>query len=224
MGASTLLDLVLPRRCACCGASGAELCAGCRRTLPRLDGPMCARCGAPTVRAVQRCRECNGRRLAFAAARAAVAYDDAVRRLVAAWKERGLRGTAYLAAGEIVAVVPRPAVVALAFVPPDRDRTLWRGYHPSASLARALASLWELPVLELLTRTRSATRQRGLALAERRLNVSGAFAPHGRGPPRVALVDDVYTSGATVNAAASALRKGGVRSVEVVTFARAVRW
>jgi predicted amidophosphoribosyltransferase len=176
------------------------------------------------VRAVERCRECNGRRLAFATARAAVAYDDAVRRLVAAWKERGLRGTAVLAAREIVAVVPRPAVVALASVPPDRDRTLWRGYHPSASLARALGSTWELPVLELLRRTRPATRQRGLALSERRLNVAGAFAPHGRGPPRIALVDDVYTSGATVNAAASALRKGGVRSVEVVTFARAVRW
>jgi predicted amidophosphoribosyltransferase len=171
-----------------------------------------------------RCRECNGRRLAFAAARAAVAYDDAVRRLVGGWKERGLRRTAELAAREVVAVVPRPSVAALAFVPPDRDRTLWRGYHPSASLARALGARWNLPVLDVLVRTRPATRQRGLALAARRRNVDGAFAARGRAPPRIALVDDVYTSGATVNAAASALRKGGARCVEVVTFARAVRW
>jgi predicted amidophosphoribosyltransferase len=192
--------------------------------LSRLDGPLCTRCGAPTVRPVERCRECNGRRLAFAVARAAVVYDDAVRRLVAAWKERGLRRTAEVAAGEIVSVVPRPSVVAIAFVPPDRDRTLWRGYHPAASLARSLGDRWELPVIELLARTRPVARQRGLGLAERRSNVAGAFAARGRAPPRVALVDDVYTSGATVNAAASALRKGGTRQVEVVTFARAVRW
>lgn len=224
MGAFTLLDLVLPRRCAGCGAHGNELCARCRRLLPRLDGPLCARCGAPTVRPVLRCRECNGRRLAFTDARAAVAYEGAARTLVAAWKERGLRQAARLAAEEIVTVVPRPRVAALAFVPPDRDRTLWRGYHPSESLARALGGRWELPVLELLSRTRVATRQRGLPLADRRRNVAGAFAPRGRAPPRVALVDDVYTSGATANAAASALRKGGARSVVVVTFARAVRW
>jgi predicted amidophosphoribosyltransferase len=153
-----------------------------------------------------------------------VAYEGAARTLVAAWKERGLRQAARLAAEEIVTVVPRPHVAALAFVPPDRDRTLWRGYHPSESLARALGGRWELPVLELLSRTRVATRQRGLPLADRRRNVAGAFAPRGRAPPRVALVDDVYTSGATANAAASALRKGGARSVVVVTFARAVRW
>jgi len=224
MGVPTLLDLVLPRRCAGCGSAGSALCTRCRRLLSRLDGPLCARCGAPTVCPVERCRECNGRRFAFAAARAAVAYDDAVRRIVAAWKERGLRRTAELAAAEVVSVVACPRVAALTYVPPDRDRTLWRGYHPAASLARALADGWELPVLELLARTRPATRQRGLPLAARRQNVAGAFAPLGRSPPRVGLVDDVYTSGATVNAAASALRKGGARRVEVVTFARAVRW
>jgi predicted amidophosphoribosyltransferase len=224
MGTFTLLDLVLPRRCAACGEPGDELCPRCSRLLPRLVGPLCARCGAPTAWAVGRCRECAGRRLAFARARAAVAYDDTVRRLVAAWKERGLRHTAELAAAEVAAVVPRPAVAALTFVPPDRDRTLWRGYHPSRALARALGLRWELPVLELLVRTRPATRQRGLALAARRRNVAGAFAPRGRAPPRILLVDDVYTSGATANVAASALRKGGARTVEVVTFARAVRW
>jgi predicted amidophosphoribosyltransferase len=66
-------------------------------------------------------------------------------------------------------------------------------------------------------------QQRGLSLAERRGNVRGAFAPAGRAPPHPALVDDVYTSGATAAAAASALRLGGSRRVEVITFARAVR-
>jgi predicted amidophosphoribosyltransferase len=223
MGVHSLLDLILPRRCACCGAGGDELCTRCRRLLPRLDGSLCARCGAPTAWPVERCRECAGRRLAFARARAAVAYDESVRRLVAAWKERGLRRTAELAAEEIVSVLVPPGVDAITFVPADRDRTLARGYHPADRLARSLADPWQLPVLDLLSRTGPAQRQRGLGLAERRRNVAGAFAARGRGPPRILLVDDVYTSGATVNAAASALRKGGARRIEVVTFARAVR-
>jgi predicted amidophosphoribosyltransferase len=75
----------------------------------------------------------------------------------------------------------------------------------------------------LLGRTRAVPHQRGLSLADRRRNVAGAFRPAVKPPARVALVDDVYTSGATANAAASALRKGGARRVEVVTFARVVR-
>ena len=78
-------------------------------------------------------------------------------------------------------------------------------------------------MLALIRRTRPVPRQRGLALADRRRNVAGAFAPATEAPRTIALVDDVYTSGATAAAAASALRKGGARRVEVVTFARVVR-
>jgi hypothetical protein len=86
-----LLDLVLPRRCAACGGGEELLCAACRAALRRLEGPLCARCGAPSAWPVQRCRECAGRRIPFVSARAAVAYDGPARPLVAAWKERGLR-------------------------------------------------------------------------------------------------------------------------------------
>ena len=75
----------------------------------------------------------------------------------------------------------------------------------------------------LLRRRRAARRQRGLSRADRRRNVSGAFVAKGRVPASVVLVDDVLTSGATANAAASALRKAGARRVEIVTFARVVR-
>jgi predicted amidophosphoribosyltransferase len=172
---------------------------------------------------VTRCQECAGRRLSFASARAAVAYDDAVRTLVSAWKERGLRGLAVPAAQLVADRVPRPEVDALAFVPPDGDRGLWRGHHPAESLARELGRLWGLPVGRLLRRTRSLRPQRGLPLAERRRNVRGAFAADLPSPPRVALIDDVYTSGSTVAAAGTALRRAGARNVRVITFARAVR-
>src|SRR5919199_3084065 len=157
-----VLDLLLPQRCLGCGAGGTVFCAGCLATLPRLGSTLCERCGAPTAWPVRRCRECGGRRLAFASARAAAAYDGTVRALVAAWKERGLRRLAALAAELVVEDVPRPHVAALCFVPPDGDRSLKRGHHPAERLARELGRRWELPVSPLLRRARTTRRQRAL--------------------------------------------------------------
>ena len=170
---------------------------------------------------VERCRECAGRRLAFASARAAVGYDAAARRFVHAWKERGLRRLATEAAQLVVQRVPPPEVDALTFVPSDRGRRLERGHNPAERLALDLAAAWELPCLPLLERTRGG-RQRGSSAAERR-TVRGAFRATGPAPRRVAVVDDVYTTGATAAAAASALRKAGARRVEAIAFARALR-
>jgi ComF family protein len=218
-----LLDLLLPRRCLVCHDPGADLCESCLRRVPRIATPLCDRCGAPTAWPVSRCRECAGRRLAFASARAAVAYDAGVRALVAGWKERGLRGVARTAADIVVEVVAAPTVDALTFVPADAEREFKRGHHPAAALAQALGDRWELPVVTALERTRTTRRQTGLPFAERKRNVAGAFGPTGDAPRSTALVDDVYTTGSTVAAASTALRRAGARRVEVITFARAIR-
>jgi predicted amidophosphoribosyltransferase len=218
-----VLELLLPERCVVCALPGTAVCSACLSALPRLAPPCCERCGSPTIWPVRRCAECSGRRLAFARARAAVAYEGGVRPVVAAWKQRGLRRLAALAADVVVETLERPTADAIAFVPPDGDRSLRRGHHPAERLARELGRRWELPVVALVRRTRTVEAQRGLGLRERRRNVVGAFTVRGRGPPRVVLVDDVYTSGSTAAAAASALRKAGARRVEVVTFARALR-
>jgi predicted amidophosphoribosyltransferase len=216
-----VLDLLLPQHCVVCGVGGKQLCADCREELQRIELPLCARCGAPTAWPVERCRECAGRRLAFASARAAVEYDAAARRLVHAWKERGLRRLAAEAAQIVVERVPAPAVEALAFVPSDRGRRLERGHNPAERLARELAEAWELPCLRLLERTRGG-RQRGSSRAERR-SVRGAFRATGSAPRRVAVIDDVYTTGATAAAASTALRAAGSQRVEAIAFARALR-
>jgi predicted amidophosphoribosyltransferase len=216
-----VLDLLLPQRCVVCGRGGRQFCTGCRDELQRIEPPLCARCGAPTVWPVERCRECAGRRLGFASARAAVGYDAAARRLVHAWKERGLRRLAAEAAQLVAERVPPPGVDALTFVPADRERRLARGHNPAERLARELAVLWELPCLPLLERTRGG-RQRGSSAAGRR-SVRGAFRPRGAAPRKVAVIDDVYTTGATAAAAASALRAAGARRVEAIAFARALR-
>ena len=216
-----MLDLLLPQRCVVCERGGSQLCAECRDELQRLEPPLCARCGAPTAWPVERCKECAGRRIAFATARAAVAYDDAARRLVHAWKERGLRRLAVETAALVAERLPPPEVEALTFVPSDRTRRSERGHNPAERLAQELAALWELPCVPLLTRTRGG-RQRGGSVVERR-SVRGAFRATTAAPRRVALVDDVYTTGATASAASTALRAAGARRVDVVTFARTLR-
>jgi predicted amidophosphoribosyltransferase len=218
-----VLDLLLPQRCLLCLLPGAQVCDGCTAALRRIELPLCERCGAPTAWPVRRCAECAGRRLSFAHARAAVAYDDRLRPIIAAWKERGLRRLAGWAAAVVRESLPRPDAACVVFVPGDPDRKLKRGHHAAERLASELAALWELPVRPLLTRARGSPRQRGLKQHERRRNVVGAFLSHGPVPARVALVDDVYTTGATANAAAAALGNGGARTVEVVTFARTIR-
>jgi len=213
-----VLDVLLPRRCVVCRRSGGLVCKRCRDGLPALTPPLCAHCGAPTAWPVRRCRECAGRRLAFASARAAVPYDDRIRLLVHAWKERGLRTLADEAAELVVARVPRPDAQLVTFVPADGWRARQRGHHPAERLARAVAEQWALPCEPLLRRVGTARRQRGLTLTQRKHNVRAAFSALRKAESAV-LVDDVYTTGATAHAAAAAL----AGRIEVVTFARAVR-
>jgi predicted amidophosphoribosyltransferase len=189
-----------------------------------LRQPRCAFCGAPTAWPVERCRECAGRRLAFASARAAIAYTGPARALVRAWKERGVRRAASLAAELVAAHVEPRAADVITYIPPDPDRQLRRAIHPAEALARELAAAWDVPSAPLLARSRAASRQTGLHLAERRRNVRGLFAARTDAvAATVLLVDDVYTTGATASAAAGALRAAGATTVHVVTLARTLR-
>jgi ComF family protein len=219
----SLAELVLPVRCVACGTGGTLVCEGCSSELRVLSPPLCGRCGSQTAWPVERCVECAGRRLSFRSARSAVAYENAARRLVAGWKERGLRRLAETAADLVVGVVPRPDTAGITFVPGDPSRTLWRGQNAAEALAVCLGERWGLRLEPILARTGPALRQRGLDRRLRRANVRGRFRACADAPSSIVLVDDVYTTGATVGAAATELRRAGARAVDVVTFARAVR-
>ena len=137
-----LLDLVFPRRCVVCGADGAVLCGRCEAGLQKLTGPRCERCGAPTAWPVERCRECAGRRIAFATRAGGGRLRRPAKRLVAAWKERGQRKLAELAAELVDGAVARPSAYTLTFVPADENRLLERGHNPAQRLAEELGARW----------------------------------------------------------------------------------
>jgi ComF family protein len=142
---------------------------------------------------------------------------------VSTWKERGRRDLAAVAASIVSESVPRPDVDVITFVPGDRDRGLRRGHTPAAGLAAGLSEEWGIPLHELLRRRPGIERQRDLPRAERRRNVAHAFTARGSVPRRICLIDDVYTTGSTVTACATALRRDGATHVSVVCLARAVR-
>lgn len=157
------------------------------------------------------------------AARAAIVYDAGARRLVRAWKERGRRGLARDAARLVADLLALPDAECLVPVPGDVVRAWERGDTPSRSLALELGRAWSVPVVDALCRTQALRPQRGLSLDERRRNVRGSVVAREPLPPSVCVIDDVYTSGATVDACATAAKRAGARRVSVVTLARAVR-
>lgn len=221
-----LLDAVLPPRCALCPSAEEPLCGPCLARLPFLTGPSCSRCGRPTVLPVADCRECAGRRLAFRCAAAAVTYEGAGRELVGQLKSGRRRGLAVPAGALVSALLDAGPCEAVCWVPGDRWRTIRRGCHPAELLAREIARRWGLPAVDLIEAARLRRPQRGLDAAARRRNVRGAFRLR-RGvavPAAVALVDDVYTTGATLDACARSLREGGAAVVDGFTLARAVRF
>jgi ComF family protein len=231
MGASLLdglLSMVVPPLCAVCREpelSGAAVCPGCEGRLVPLTDPRCRRCGAPVVAAAERCADCRGRSLAFRSAWAPFAYEATARRLVVALKARGATRVAGFMADRIASRAP-PTLLEGTFVPvpehPARRRR--EGLNQAAALAGALARVTGLPIARTLGRQRSSTPQAGLAKRDRIANARNSVVAR-REPPagRLLLVDDVYTTGATLDACARTLAGAGARDVAAVTFARALR-
>jgi ComF family protein len=218
------LDLLFPPRCALCDRDGTLLCDGCIAALPPADGPRCERCFEDVRRGVRICRACEEVPPAFASVRAPFSADDGARRLVHLLKYDGLTSLAAPMASLMAPELP-DGIDVIVPVPLHRGRQRSRGYNQAADLARHLSRLAALPVDERTARRVRATPPlvKSAGRADRRAIMHGAFTASARRVEgrRVLLVDDVCTTGATLDASARSLHDAGARSVRALTFARA---
>lgn len=212
--------MLLPQRCVLCvGRSGAQLlCAACLRALPPLPSH-CPQCASPSA-AGRTCGRCLAHPPAFAATRCAYAYAYPLDALVHALKYGG--GTAHAAIfAEALAALPAPRPDCIVPLPLSAARQRERGYNQAAEIARHLGRLLAVPVFQGLRRIRDTAPQATLPLRHRRANVRAAFAATALlAGSRIALVDDVMTTGATLDSAAQAARAAGASIVEAWVGAR----
>jgi predicted amidophosphoribosyltransferase len=218
-----LLAVVVPPACVACRAAlpRAELwlCATCTRALPWLPERRCRRCALASHHG-----GCPAAQAAFARAWAPLAHDGVARELVAALKFRGALPVAALMAAHVAANLPPDlragAPAALVPVPSQAVRARRRGFDPAGVLTAALAPRVGLPVWRCLRRRDHANRQVGSTRRQRRRSGRLAIELRAPPPPRALLVDDVHTTGATLDACARALLAGGCREVVAVTYTR----
>ena len=241
------LDAILPPRCLACGAQIAEqgaLCAGCWSDVRFIAGTVCTYCGLPLETWLDGpsdegadthepiCEHCIDQPPIYETARAPLRYEATARRLILSYKHRdrieGARAFARWMVGCAGEMLSRDPL--LIPVPLHRWRLLGRGYNQSGLLAGHIARLTGLRCLtSVLTKRKGTASQQGLSANARRENItagvfsvtrSGARLLRGR---NVVLIDDVLTTGATVNACADVLLSSKAERVDVLTLARVVR-
>jgi ComF family protein len=218
---------LLPSACLLCGETTPPssedplICPICRSRWRPVPAPYCERCGQPIVAGLE-CRICAGWPPALARVRSAVWIEGSAQDAVYQLKYAGWWRAAEGIAQAMVRLEPLTGQVCLIPVPLGTHRLRERGYNQSERIAAALGELIGLPVRDnLLSRVRETGTQTALTPEARQANVAGAFRCDSAQGLRLVLIDDVFTTGATLCAAAVALHTAGAERVEAVTFARA---
>jgi ComF family protein len=207
--------------CRAAVGAGQALCSSCRAEIRFLRGICCSRCGLP----VPCGRRCLSAGSALERAWAPVVFEGPARALVHALKFRGALGVADVMAAQIVSGAPGGLLdppITLVPVPTHATRHRARGFDHADHLARALAVRTGLDIARCLIRSGPATRQAGASRAARKASGRIEVRVRGDPPERVVLVDDVHTTGATLEACGRALRRAGAYTVCAVAYARAL--
>lgn len=219
---------LLPAACLLCSEpisareNDALICDLCRLRWRAIPHPVCDRCGQPSFRGLE-CRLCAEWPRGLSRARSAVWLEDSARDAVHQLKYEGWSRAAEAMAEAMRALEPLTGQVCLIPVPLGGRRQRARGYNQSERIATALGTRTGHPVrTDLLQRVRETRTQTALTPEARHANVAGAFSADRADGMELTLVDDVFTTGATLAAAAAALVEAGAKRVEAVTFARAV--
>ncbi len=221
------LNLLFPQWCIGCGKEGVLICSSCQSSLPRVMPPLCPKCGRPQPSGIL-CPSCVSWRAEIDGIRSPFRFDGVMRQAIHQLKYRNLRALAAPLAqllNDYLSTNPVPGEVLMP-VPLHRKRLRGRGYNQSSLLTRELGKLIKLPVVsDCLIRQRHAPPQARTSTVEERLsNVADAFSCRDDRlqNKQVLLIDDVATSGATLDACAAALKAAGATSVWGLALAREI--
>jgi len=216
---SAFLDFVFPPQCVACRAYGALLCAACAQRVEPVGLTICECCGRPHPTTVAQCEQCRQQTgLSIRGVRIAAIHTSPMREAIHAFKYGQQPELAVPLARYLVAITQSPAwqatlrtVDGVVPVPLNRVRREERGYNQAELLASAFCYGVQLPLCSAwLARQRATQSQVGLSAVERRHNVQGAFvAASAVAGKRILLIDDVYTTGATMQACAEAALNAG---------------
>ena len=221
------LDLLFPQWCVGCGKEGCFICHPCRQSLPRIMPPLCPRCGRPQSSGIL-CPGCVSWQAKIDGIRSPFRFDGVMRQAIYQFKYRNLRALAVPLAKLLqdyltTSHVPGEALVP---VPLHQKRLRQRGYNQSHLLAQELGKLINLPVVDdcLIRRRHAPPQARTSTVNERRSNVADAFTCRNQRlqDKQILLIDDVSTSGATLDACAAALKAAGASSVWGLALAREI--
>ena len=217
-----LADFFYPQRCVGCSRRASDvLCRSCFEALPEITPPSCKRCGLPTAFEAYGCDGCRTVELAFDGARAPLRYEGVGKGAVHALKYGGYRRVVErLMAPLMAGCLEGERFDAVVPVPLHRARLAKRGFNQAELMARSVSVGIGAPFLDTLRAVRETRDQVELTASSRRENVAGAFEPRGPVTGRVLLVDDVMTTGATMNECARVLKTSGAREVYALTLCR----
>jgi len=219
-----LLEAIAPTRCAGCDLPGGLLCEACRDSLPRIEmAHACPRCGAPFGWIV--CTECWETEFSFSEARCVGTLERPLSRCVTLYKDGGERRLAPVMGALLAEALEswRGWPDAVVPIPASSEALRRRGFDHVFLLAEEIAASLGVGLERPLVRIGACRDQRRLGREARRLNVRGVLEvrPDTAIPERVLLVDDVFTTGSTLDEAAAAMMLAGSREVRVCSVARA---
>lgn len=224
-----ILELIFPNRCICCGemleyAKDPWLCTKCRDKVKPITGRVCGICGVPIISG-DICVDCRDRKIYFKKAYCAYVYKNEVRKAIHNIKfNDSPRYIKYFAPILYNCAIEKgfDGADTVTFVPMRPKNKRKRGYNQSELLAKQLSRLGMGKFKPLLKKVRDTKNQHDIEREERRKNLKDAFAPIDTADikgMKILLVDDIYTTGSTVNECAKTLIKAGAQSVEVVCIA-----